>query len=160
MEEQSELEGQSAEQPCDSEGHHQFDFWLGNWNVTWGEGESGTNHIERVLGGCVILEQFDGRPGTPLRGMSVSSYDSSNDRWRQTWVDNQGGYLDFEGKWDGDRMILMREAVTPDGPVLQRMVWYAIRADDLEWNWERSTDGGEHWNVLWQIHYQRQLTDP
>jgi len=159
MEEQNEMEGQPMERPCEGEGHHQFDFWLGKWEVTWGEGEAGTNHIERVLGGCVILEQFDGRPGTPLRGMSVSTYDSSKDQWHQTWVDNQGGYLDFVGEWHGDQMIMVREAVTEDGPVLQRMVWYEIQPDKMEWNWERSTDGGENWNVLWQIHYRRAASE-
>ena len=39
---------------------------------------------------------------------------------------------------------------------LQRMVWYAITADSLEWNWERSNDDGDTWRVLWQIHYRRQ----
>lgn len=156
MADQSELDEQSGERPCQETECRQFDFWLGDWDASWGEGEEGANRVEAVLGGCVILEQFDGRPGTPLRGMSVSSYDADENRWRQTWVDNQGGYLDFEGAWQGDRMILLREATTDDGPMLQRMVWYDIQVDTLEWNWERSTDGGEHWTVLWNIHYRRE----
>jgi hypothetical protein len=156
MTNQDEAAEESGERPCEETARRQFDFWLGDWRVSWGDAEKGTNQIQAVLGGCVILERFDGRPGTPLRGMSVSSYDPGEDCWRQTWVDNQGGYLDFEGAWQGDRMILTREADTGDGPVLQRMVWYAIRSDSLEWNWERSTDGGENWKVLWQIHYHRE----
>jgi hypothetical protein len=37
----------------------------------------------------------------------------------------------------------------------QRMVWYNIEADQIDWNWERSNDGGTTWRVLWQIHYQK-----
>jgi len=40
----------------------QLDFWLGEWDVSWGEGQHGTNHIQRVLDGLVIQEDFDGRP--------------------------------------------------------------------------------------------------
>jgi hypothetical protein len=41
-----------------------FDFWLGDWDVSWGEGERGTNVTEAIFGSKVILERFDGRPRT------------------------------------------------------------------------------------------------
>lgn len=42
----------------DSNPENQFDFWLGEWNVTWGEDGKGTNHIERILEGKIIQENF------------------------------------------------------------------------------------------------------
>lgn len=27
----------------------QLDFWLGDWEVSWGEDQQGTNRIERIL---------------------------------------------------------------------------------------------------------------
>ncbi len=39
--------------------------------------------------------------------------------------------------------------------VLQRMVWYDIMQDSLQWNWERSEDKGKTWTVLWKIKYTR-----
>jgi hypothetical protein len=149
-------ESDGAQQvPCQDPGLGQFGFWLGDWDVTWGEGERGQNHIERILGGCIVMERFDGRPGTPLQGISVSSYDPAGDQWRQTWVDNQGGYLDFAGGWQGDRMVLSRRAAGGAGEILQRMVWYDIGPDAMEWNWERSDDDGQTWSVLWNLHYRR-----
>jgi hypothetical protein len=67
----------------------QFDFWLGDWNVTWPDGR-GTNRVRKVLDGKVILEEFDGKPDIDLEGMSVSTYDAEQRRWLQTWVDSRG----------------------------------------------------------------------
>ncbi len=142
--------------PCQSPEAHQFDFWLGQWNVSWGEQGKGTNTIRKDLGDCVIIESFDGRPATPLVGMSVATFDARAGQWKQSWVDNQGGYLDFAGSWQTDRMILQRHASREGVDFLQRMVWYDISQDTLQWQWERSDDNGETWSVLWHIHYQRQ----
>ena len=147
----------SDQPPCSDPEIHQFDFWLGKWSLTWGENGKGTNTIRRILGGCVIEEQFDGTPSTPLVGMSVSTWSTHWTRWHQTWVDNQGSYLDFTGEWDDidEKMILSRSDVVQGKPVQQRMVWYDITPDALEWNWERSEDGGMTWDVQWNIHYRR-----
>ena len=135
----------------------QFDFWLGEWDLTWGDGGRGTNVITAVLDQRVIQEQFDGRPATPLQGLSVSTYNMQLGKWQQTWVDNSGSYLDFVGEFAAGKMILSREATLEGQPILQRMVWYNIAEQSLDWNWERSTDGGETWQIMWHIHYQRKL---
>jgi hypothetical protein len=136
----------------DSNPENQFDFWLGEWNVTWGEDGKGTNHIERILDGRILQENFI---APDLHGMSVSSYDPERVLWCQTWVDNNGTYLDFTGKFEDNRMILSRDAVVRGQVCKQRMVWYDIQENRLEWNWERSDDNGKSWRVLWQIHYTR-----
>ena len=130
----------------------QFDFWLGDWDVRWGEDGIGTNRIERILDGKVIQENF---AAPDLIGMSVSVYDAERKLWCQTWVDNNGSYLDFTGGFTGGKMILSRNAIVRGETCKQRMVWFEIRADKLEWNWERSDDGGQTWRVLWNIHYTR-----
>ncbi|HXE76407.1 MAG TPA: DUF1579 family protein [Candidatus Xenobia bacterium] len=141
----------------------QFDFWVGEWELTWpgsetsgGKAGRGRNRIERALGDCVIVERFDGTPAMRLQGMSVSTFNRRTGKWQQTWVDNFGSYLDFAGEFKDGRMVLVREAVAPDGKhFLQRMVWKNIQPDSLDWSWERSDDGGQSWRVLWPIHYQR-----
>ena len=130
----------------------QFDFWLGEWDVAWGEDGKGINRIERILGGKIIRENF---VAPDLHGMSVSSYDPERKLWCQTWVDNNGTYLDFTGRFEDGKMILTRDAIVRGKVCKQRMVWYEIQDDKLEWNWERSDDGGNTWRVLWQIHYTR-----
>jgi hypothetical protein len=136
-----------------------FDFWLGDWDVAWGDDQRGRNRIEAILDGAVILEQFDGTPGTPLRGMSVSVYHAPSGQWRQAWVDNQGGYWAFTGGFAEGCMVLATDdaARGPDDgrPVRLRMVWHNITPDALDWRWERSDDGGQTWKTLWQLRYTR-----
>lgn len=139
----------------------QFEFWLGEWDLTWpgekaGEIAHGTNSIKRIMDGCVVQENFSGADSMPLRGTSVSVFDARAGKWKQTWVDNQGGYLDFDGEFKDGQMILQREGVRPDGTkVLQRMVWKNISAAEFDWSWEASRDGGKTWQVNWPIHYKR-----
>jgi hypothetical protein len=53
-------------------------------------------------------------------------------------------------------MILAREVARPDGArALQRMVFKNIGADEFDWSWEASKDGGKTWQVQWPIHYKR-----
>jgi len=132
-----------------------FDFWLGEWEVSWPHEGRGRNVITRVLDDHVILENFDGNPGMAFRGMSVSTISAETGRWQQTWVDSEGGYLDFVGGMVDGRMILQRTAHRDGREFLQRMVFDEITANSLEWRWERSTDGGATWELLWPISYRR-----
>ena len=133
----------------------QFDFWLGEWDVNWGEGQHGVNRIQRVLKGQVIQEDFDGRPAMDFRGHSVSVYSPQYRQWQQTWVDTQGNYWHLRGGWQLDRFILVADDMLQDRAVKYRMVFYNIALDTLDWNWELSEDGGQTWNLRWKIHYRR-----
>jgi hypothetical protein len=133
----------------------QFDFWLGDWDVTWGDGERGRNQVTAILDGRVVLENFDGQPASPLRGMSVSVYNPALGLWQQTWVDNQGNYWAFAGRFADGRMVLSTEVLRDGRSVRLRMVWFNLGPAALDWNWERSNDGGQTWTVLWQLHYAR-----
>jgi hypothetical protein len=147
--------------PCAAAQQKQLDFWVGEWDLTWpgakeGQFDHGTNSIKRVLDGCVVQENFSAGTSGHLRGTSVSIFDGVTGKWKQTWVDNEGGYLDFTGGVADGQMILQREASRPDGTKnLQRMIWKNVTANELDWSWESSTDGGKTWQVQWPIHYKR-----
>jgi hypothetical protein len=152
--------------PCASAEARQFDFWLGDWDLTWpaeqtggepGERAKGTNRITRLFDKCVIEENFATADQSFL-GHSVSVYDENAGIWRQTWVDNAGGYLTFTGRFDGETMELRTESSQRDGePVIQRMVFAEISPDALEWAWQGSRDGGVTWSNLWNISYRRRV---
>jgi len=150
-----------APNPCAAEQQHELSFWVGEWDLTWpgtkpGEVQRGANSIRRVLEDCVVEENFSGGDEMHLRGKSVSIFDTGARKWKQTWVDNEGGYLDFVGEFINGQMILGRELTGPDGTKsLQRMVFKNISKDELDWSWESSKDGGKTWQVLWPIHYRR-----
>jgi hypothetical protein len=134
----------------------ELDFWLGTWNVSWGEHGHGTNRIERILGDHVIHEQFDGQGATSrLVGESWSVFDPDRRLWRQTWVDDQGGYLDLVGGLVDVWFSFGREA-PEDGPsARQRMVFRDVADDGFRWVWEASADEGATWESRWEIDYRR-----
>ncbi|MEO8168402.1 MAG: hypothetical protein ABI623_09150, partial [bacterium] len=144
--------------PCSSAEAGQFDFWIGEWNLSWtskdGKNEEGMNTITKLYGDCVIKEDFKD-PNSNFVGMSISTYSVAEKKWKQTWVDNNGSYLDFAGGFSNDRMTLQRKAQMKGKEFLQRMQWYNITARSLDWNWERSDDSGKTWTVIWKIHYTR-----
>jgi hypothetical protein len=151
----------NAPNPCADPHQKELEFWVGEWDLTWpgdtaGQVAHGTNSIKRTMDGCVVQENFSGHNAMHLRGMSVSTYDTRNHAWKQTWVDNEGGYLDFVGGFKDGEMILARDLTRPDGSkAKQRMVFKNISQNEFDWSWELSTDGGKTWQVNWPIHYKR-----
>ena len=146
---------EDAPKPCSAPEFRQLDFWVGSWDLTWENDKKGTNTITRVLGDCVIMENFNGGDSMTLRGMSVSTYNTKTGNWYQTWVDNDGAYLDFVGGMQGDKMILSRTVTMEDKVLMQRMVFHDIKHESLIWDWQRSTDQGKTWENLWTINYRR-----
>jgi hypothetical protein len=145
--------------PCTVAQQKELDFWVGEWDLTWpgnkpGEIVHGTNNIKRIMDDCVVQENFSGG-NAHLRGTSVSTFDLTSNQWKQTWVDNEGGYLDFVGEFKDGKMIFQREAIRNGQKILQRMVWKNITSSSLDWSWESSSDGGKTWQVIWPIHYKR-----
>src|ERR1041384_6560312 len=51
--------------PCDRPEQKQFDFWVGDWDLTSPGTKSGevvhsSNTIKRILGSCIVQENFVG----------------------------------------------------------------------------------------------------
>ena len=148
------------QKPCTAEQAGQFDFWLGTWDLEWtdaqGKKQRGTNTIIKILGGCVIEENFSTVGADPYVGRSHSVYAAKEGVWKQTWVDSGGDYLDFTGRFEGGNMILRREKNETDGKkILQRMIFSNIQKDSILWDWESSADGGKTWTTNWKIYYKR-----
>jgi hypothetical protein len=143
--------------PCAGTEFRALDFWLGDWDAKWApsEGDSGigSNHISLSYDGCVIEEHFDGRPGQPLMGHSVSMYVAPEQIWRQTWVDNQGGYIELSGGPQANGDFVLTTGRRPSGRI-SRMVFTDIKPDSFTWRWQSSTDGTA-WSDAWVIHYTR-----
>ncbi len=161
-------QSQQTTRPCDTPEGKQFDFWLGEWELSWpaeqwggekGKLGKGTNTINRVLGDCIIQEEFRFPEGN-FDGSSVSVYNTKTGLWQQTWVDNQGSYLLFTGEFKNGAMELRTEPFERDGKTrVSRMVFNNIEQSSLDWDWQRSDDGGKTWADVWNIHYQRK-TEP
>ncbi|MEM0942029.1 MAG: hypothetical protein AAF600_16435 [Bacteroidota bacterium] len=138
-----------------------FDFWEGMWSATWEEGDTlgkGINELTWIMGRKVLQENFRILKGQSkgFMGGSLSVFQPQTRTWRQAWADNQGGYYDFIGDFDGDKRIFKTHPREINNQkIVQRMVFYDIKNDSFTWDWELSRDGGKTWNLSWRIHYER-----
>lgn len=149
---------QAAPPPCTSAEFHQMDFWLGTWDAYYAADAAtpgGRNVITREYGGCVVQEAFDGGPQAQgLIGHSVSTYHTPSGRWRQTWVDNQGGYFALVGGPEDGKFVLNSYRLH-DNVLVQRMVFEDITSENFTWRWQQSADAGATWTDSWVIWYRR-----
>ena len=144
-------------QACSAQAHRQFDFWIGHWDVYQPDGKlAGDNLIEPILGGCALRETWHGRGG--FTGTSLNAYHPTEQRWHQTWLDNQGGRLDLASGLEGQAMLLASSEPHPDKPGVwldQRISWTVQPDASVRQLWSTSEDGGETWSVVFDGKYVR-----
>jgi hypothetical protein len=121
---------------CDTPAHHEFDFWVGDWQVS--DAASGTlvavDRVEKHSEGCIIeqhltfLTDLYRRPGAPYRlsGMSINRYDG--EAWLELWADNQWGAIALHGGLDAAGSMVLKTIVPS-------------RHRDLKLVWENHPDG-------------------
>lgn len=155
----SNVQAQAA--ACQGPEYRQMDFWLGAWDLSWepqGEDDTGkgTNDIVLILDDCVVEENFKDNNG--FIGRSHSVYHALPELWRQTWVDNQGGYFALTGGPDDEGFKLEITRISDKAPYM-RMIWRNVEQDSLDWHWQRSPDEGKTWEDAWHIHYERRKVE-
>lgn len=146
--------------PCATPEHRQFDFWIGEWEVRDPQGAlQGTNRIERILGGCALMESWEGTSGS--RGKSFNTYSAAHGEWRQFWVADGGYILELAGGLDADgRMVLAGDSSDPEQPTSKTLVrheisWQPLADGSVRQHWRTSKDGGETWRDLFVGIYTR-----
>jgi hypothetical protein len=135
---------------CQTPEHRQFDFWLGEWEVFLPNGKkAGDSRIESIAAGCALLENWTGTGG--FSGKSLNSYDGTDKRWHQSWVDSTGSRLELAGAYADKRMVL---SSAPGGTV-QRIAWSVNDDGSVRQLWEATEDGGKTWTVQFDGRYMR-----
>jgi hypothetical protein len=151
-------QGSPPRAACQAAEFHQFDFWIGDWEVRNPDGsKAGSNRIEPILGGCALQENWTGAGGGS--GKSLNMYDRRRKVWHQTWVDAQGNMLQLDGSFADKRMTLTGES--PDssgGTVLNRIIWEQTAPGRVRQLWESSRDGGKTWTVAFDGRYIKRQT--
>ena len=144
-----------APKPCSGPEHRQFDFWVGEWDVTTLDGKAaGTNHIESILGGCVLQESWQSTNGKSV-GHSFNLY-SRDGKWHQTWVDNSGLLLELVGGLEDGRMVMSQERTTPDGKkALHEISWTKLDTGQVKQHWRVTSDDGQTWKDVFVGIYTR-----
>ncbi len=120
---------------CDTPAHHQFDFWLGEWQVFDATNDKlvALDRVEKHSEGCIVeqdmtfLTDMYRRPGAGYRlsGMSINRYDG--EAWLELWADNQWGAIAMRGGPESEGAMVLR-TITPSRHRDLKIVWQA-RAD-------------------------------
>ena len=138
-------ETQSPPPPCSDEVFHQFDFWIGHWEVFAQNGQkAGENIITAEEYGCLLVERWTNVQGTT--GQSYNFVDLATNKWRQVWV-SAGATIDYTGGLNEDGAMALKGEIaysngttapftgvwTPneDGTVTQHFQQY--NAETEEW---------------------------
>jgi hypothetical protein len=121
---------------CDTPQHHQFDFWLGDWQVFDASTDKlvAFDRVEKHSEGCIVEQNMTfvtdmyRRPGASYRlsGMSINRYDG--EEWLELWADNQWGAIAMRGSPDSNGAMVFK-TITPS------------RHRDLKIIWENHADG-------------------
>ncbi len=143
--------------PCTASQHRQFDFWIGDWDVTNPAGKpAGTNLIKPILGGCVLHESWVATGGGFV-GQSFNTFDAARGVWHQTWVDAGGNLLLLEGRVDNSVMTLSDKDVPgKKEPMAWNEIAWTPNADgSLRQLWRTTADAGKSWVVAFDGKYMR-----
>jgi hypothetical protein len=122
--------------PCDTPQHHQFDFWVGDWQVFDATNNTlvAFDRVEKQSEGCIVEQNLSfvtdlyRRPGVKYRlsGISVNRFDG--EAWLELWADNQWGAIALRGSPDENGSMVLRTIIPS-------------RNRDLKLVWEKQSDG-------------------
>jgi hypothetical protein len=137
--------------------YREFDFWLGDWDVVDKAGNPvGTSQVERILGGCVLLEIWRGQSGG--EGRSLSSFNPGMRRWEQYWADGQGIPIFFTGRFEEGELRLRADSATRAGATLVRRVSFSkLPGGRVRQLSESSSDTGRTWAVEYDFTYVKRV---
>jgi hypothetical protein len=146
-------ESQTAKPTCDTAEHRQFDFWIGEWDVSTPDGKpAGRNSFAREMNGCVLHEHWTGVGG--LHGESFNVWHRDSKRWHQTWVSDRGDLLRLDGGFHDNVMQMTGVSGPPDRPVTNRITWSPGSDGTVRQHWEVSTDN-QTWRTAFDARYRR-----
>jgi len=139
---------------CPNDKAHEFDFWIGEWDVYAHEKLAGTNSIQPILDGCVLQEMWKGAQGSA--GSSFNFYNPQTGKWHQFWVWRNGTTLDLSGSFQDGKMILEGAGKDRDGKKIRnRITWYDREDGTVRQHWEQSRDNGKTWQTSFDGVYRR-----
>lgn len=136
----------------------QLDYWLGNWSMRNPGASSGATSSSKVslsLDKCVFVEHWDSGKGHVTEKTFAYSPDDKN--WYGMFVDNEGrAHVFTQGKVTSGTAEFDGPSRGPNGEaVLNRLKIVRVGANKVEESWEKSTDNGTNWKLVYRAEYVR-----
>lgn len=137
------LAGAQDDCACCGEVYRQFDFWLGEWSVSEGDSLAGVSSITLLQDKCVLMENWQSKRSA-YTGTSFNFFDRDLGKWRQVWIDNQGGSLDLRGSYKDGKMVLESSPKENAAGHMEwdRITWTSLDDGNVSQVWTKTQDGG------------------
>lgn len=147
---------QAQTDPQVQQHYHDFDFWLGTWDVyvAGSDQPRAQSHIESIIDSVGVLENYKLLQG-PYQGKSINKYNAARQRWEQLWIDNGGLSLFLSGNLEGKAMVMTDEERPLSEGTINKIRWEPQANGDVRQTWTSSTDGGKTWNTVFDGMYKR-----
>jgi len=154
------LSGSAAQESvCSGPQAREFDFWIGEWEVTARGKVAGHNSIQPILDGCVLQENWQGAGGGA--GSSFNFYNPQTKQWQQFWVWRNGTTLELAGGYADGKMTLEGVSKNREGnTVHNRITWYHNDDGSVRQHWQTSGDGGKTWKDSFDGLYRKKGLGP
>ncbi|WP_457356477.1 DUF1579 domain-containing protein [Roseateles sp. P5_D6] len=152
-----------------------FDFFIGHWKVSHRrlkERLLGCEDWENFEGSCRMWPLLDGLGNIddnvlelstgPYRALSMRTFDPATSQWAIWWVDGRnphrldppvvGGFAEGVGEFQCDDELRGQ-------PIRVRYRWTNTTTGRPHWQQAFSADGGQTWEVNWEMDFER-VPDP
>jgi len=125
--------------------YQEFDFWIGEWEVFNQQGQKvGENRIQKVMQGCLILENWKSVRGSA--GTSMNYYDPASNTWKQNWVDENGRVIWYNGNVRDNAMYFEGELIDHEGRIeFAQVVIKLLPNGNIHHLIKHSKDSGKTW---------------
>lgn len=147
---------QAQTDPQVQQHYHDFDFWLGQWDVYVSSSDQprAQSHIESIIDSVGVLENYKLVQGS-YQGKSINKYNAARQRWEQLWIDNGGLSLFLSGNLEGKAMVMTDEERPLTEGTINKIRWEPQENGDVRQTWTSSTDGGKTWTTVFDGMYKR-----
>jgi hypothetical protein len=139
-----------------------FDFWIGEWDayVNGTVQLAGKSRIDRISGGCGILENWTSRQGLfngGYEGKSINFFDPGTGKWRQVWAGSGQDVTEFgAGEYRDGAMRFTYQRTTPQGQKIEGdFIFYHLGPNRVRQFQDQTTDGGKTRQVVYDFIYVR-----
>lgn len=141
----------------------EFDFWLGKWEVysTRLKHRAGTSTVQKIAGGCALLENWHPWGGYPeAGGKSFNFINTKTNKWEQVWIGglNSASITHYvNGEYKNGKMMFEIKGIssTDNQPYIGRFSFFNEGPNQVRQLYETTVDNGKNWVTGYDLTYKR-----
>lgn len=144
--------------PCTRPESHDFDYMLGEWQVSDHDTIIAYSTFKKEFGNCSVNESYK-EPRKNYFRNSDATFNTSKNVWELCTYDNLGEYYIFSGGMKGKNLELQSTKVLPNGKVIFLSLIYSnIQQNSFERELKIAIDSSKNYKSFNKVKYNRVMT--